>query len=124
MFLLIPLLADASLPSDVGGWVAGLGAITSTGFAVWFGYYTTTKTIPDLTASHQVQVEKMAASHQSQMDEIVDKFDAALQKNREEHRNDLQTFWSELKEERAARRADTMQLVEAIRSSTIGRPVV
>lgn len=112
--LAILCLAAAELPSDIGGWVAGLSALTSTGFAVWYGYYTQTVTMPALTKEHR-----------EQLDAAIQRFDVSLRELRNEHKDELDTFWRELKEERTTRQQDTLRVCEAIqRMASAGRPVV
>lgn len=99
------MLADfpTSVPTD-GTIGALIGTMAGGGFSLWYGWFTTTKTLPQKDAEHRTSIR-----------EIVDKFDESLTQLREQHREDLQAFWAELKEERAARRADTLQIVEALR---------
>lgn len=51
----LTVLAEAG-GMEVGSLIQAGGSLASTGFAVWFGWYTTTKVIPDLVANFRAEV--------------------------------------------------------------------
>ncbi len=67
------ILADAAVATgiDMTAITPAISAIGSIGFAFWFGYYTTTKTIPDLQSAHQEQMDKKDAVHAATIDRIL-----------------------------------------------------
>lgn len=46
------LLLGQSVVTDISSWINTAGGFTSLGFAVWYAWYTTTKTMPEKDAKH------------------------------------------------------------------------
>lgn len=108
------LLAESSTGlNDIGNVL--LGTAGGGAFSIWYGWYMTTKTIPDLQATAREDAKTQSAAHRADVKGIVDKFDATLKEQRDEHRKEMDVFWAELKEEREARRQDTITIVDAVR---------
>lgn len=78
------LLADLAAPIDVPNMLSTIGSI---GFAVWYAWHTTTKTIPDMQNSHKA--ERLEAHV---------RFDAAMQLLLEELKAEREQHADELKE--------------------------
>ncbi len=55
--MLLWLMAEASPMADPSAWMPAISSVTSLGFAIWFSWYTTTKTIPDLLKDHRGERE-------------------------------------------------------------------
>lgn len=98
-------LADASMPPGTEGTIgAFIGLLGGGGFSLWYGWYMTAVAMP-----------RKEAENAKNMNEIVTKFDASLREIKAEHKEEIATFWAEMKEERLARRQDTTAIVAAIR---------
>lgn len=115
------LLAEAGSTSGYEGAIgAAAGLLGGGGFSLWYGWYITTKTLPEQAALHREERQADQQSYQESQTALVNKFDATVREQRSEHRADMQVWWAELKEERAARRIDNAQIVEAIRGISSG----
>ena len=55
------LIADVLPAADPSAWMPAISSVTSLGFAIWFSWYTTTKTIPDMQRDHRVEREVAVA---------------------------------------------------------------
>lgn len=64
------ILADASA-LDVSAMTPALSAIGSLGFAIWFAYYTTTKTLPDQQKEHREAIKELNETHANTIKELV-----------------------------------------------------
>ena len=76
---MLTLLADAaSNPmfslGDLAPFISSLG---STGFAIWFAYYTVTKTLPDQQEENRKSLEKMATAFNEGQRMLIDELKAA-----------------------------------------------
>lgn len=104
----LTLLAQTAEPlnaSPSASFWNALGALSGSGFAIWFAYYTVTNTLPAQSKQFRETVEK-----------IVSDFRAEVQDIRACHREDMTTWWTEHKAEAAARREDSEKLAAAINS--------
>jgi len=59
-----------------------VGAVGPTGGLLWFMYYTTTKTIPDIVADHRKELASLSESHRKDLSEIVMAFRNDLKEER------------------------------------------
>lgn len=55
MLPLMLLIAEGNASFGVTDIAPAISSLGSIGFAVWYAWYTTTKSIPDLLASHKVE---------------------------------------------------------------------
>lgn len=62
--------AIEQLPS----WAQLAGGIVSWGFAVWYAWYTTTKTIPEMNTKHNEIVERLTAMNSATAEKLVSEF--------------------------------------------------
>ena len=60
--------ADPSISTESASWLTIVGGLTSNGFAVWYAWYTTTKTIPEAQKAHAEAMEKKDALNAAAMD--------------------------------------------------------
>ena len=60
---MLTILAEAVPGLDVSAITPALSAIGSLGFAIWFAYYTTTKTLPDQQKEHREQIRELTETH-------------------------------------------------------------
>lgn len=96
-------------------WVAGPG------FAVWYAMHTTRVVMPRRDRQFLAEIASLRKAQET----IVQKFTEELRFQREEnqqlmaemrkhHREDLATFWTELKAENRVRHDDTLRLIQVI----------
>lgn len=52
----------------------GMASITSLGFAVWYGWYITTKTIPRIIDKHDEQIRHLTEAFREECREMREKF--------------------------------------------------
>ena len=67
---MLTILAETAA-MDVSAITPALSAIGSLGFAIWFAYYTTTKTLPDQQKEHRDAMKDMTETHASTIKELV-----------------------------------------------------
>lgn len=80
--MLTTLIADAASTTDiVTNVMPALSSIGSTGFAIWFAYYTTTTTLPTQQKEHREVVDKIVSTHAETIRELV----TELKAGREAH---------------------------------------
>lgn len=48
-----------AVAEDIPGWAGVVGTLTGGGFAVWYAWHTTTRTIPEQIKTHAATVEKL-----------------------------------------------------------------
>ena len=69
------LLAQAATESaPLPFWAQVGGGAISLGFAVWYAWYTTTKTIPDMNIKHCETVKEITYKHNDVIKELVGEF--------------------------------------------------
>lgn len=95
-------LAQTATPIDGDGWAQLISAIASLGFAVWYAYHTTTKTIPEMQRTHAETITNMQTVHGKTVDEITEKHSVLTDRL-------LAEFRAETREQRAVseKRAET-----------------
>jgi hypothetical protein len=64
------MLADTTA-MDVSAITPALSAIGSLGFAIWFAYYTTTKTLPDQQKEHRDAIKELTETHAGTIKEMM-----------------------------------------------------
>ncbi len=82
-------------------WMQIGGGVISLGFAVWYAWYVTTRTIPDMNARHAETIQK-----------LVEEFRQEAREQREQHRADIAQFW-------AAHREESERLQEGLRQLAV-----
>lgn len=80
--------ADPAISQESTNWLTIIGGLTSTGFAVWYAWYTTTKTIPDAQKAHAEAMEKKDALNAAAMDKKDAQHAATISNLVEEFRRD------------------------------------
>ncbi len=63
------LLSQVEVPS-----IEGATSLTSIGFAIWYGWYVTTKAIPKIVDQHTAQIDKVEIAHGKQLDAMAATF--------------------------------------------------
>lgn len=79
---MLGLLADVTAPIDVPTMLSTIGSI---GFAVWYAWHTTTKTIPDMQASHKAERLEAHSRYDAAMQLLLEE----LKAEREQHADEL-----------------------------------
>jgi hypothetical protein len=79
------LIADAT----DANYISVGSALGSVGFAVWYGWYVTTRTIPKIVEDHQLTSDKVSSNHRAVVDKLVTEF---REEQREERRCFTQTL--------------------------------
>lgn len=69
-----------------------LGSIASVGFAVWYGWYTTSKAIPRIIDQHVEQEKEKDASHERQIAALTAAFARELEATRNAREQDRERF--------------------------------
>ncbi len=70
------LLLAESAGLDVPGIGAGVLSLTGSGFAVWYGVQTATKTIPGIVKDFREEMAKEREFHQAQVDKLLAKVES------------------------------------------------
>ena len=94
--LLLPLAATSLLALTTDPPISGLSNLTATAILGWYAWQTATRTVPQLVAD----------------------FRAELAAARDDHHHDRDTFFAEMSQERAARRADNNAMIQSLRDLT------
>ena len=84
-------------------WIQISGGVISLGFAVWYAWYVTTRTIPDMNTRHAETIQK-----------LVDDFRQKSREQRELHRTDIAQFWAAHREESERLQVGLRQLADAV----------
>lgn len=79
------LIADVVPAADPSAWMPAISSVTSLGFAIWFSWYTTTKTIPDMQRDHRVEREGII----EEMKQQREAFESALREITNQRRGGL-----------------------------------
>ena len=66
--------------------IEGATSLTSVGFAIWYGWYVTTRAIPKIVDQHQSQVDKIEASRERQINALTTTFREEMHANRQAFR--------------------------------------
>ena len=74
------------MPDTTSGWAAVVSVAGSLGFSVWFGWYTTTKTIPEMRREHTQTLKELTESFAKELKDERDKHAAAIGLAYSEHR--------------------------------------
>jgi hypothetical protein len=61
----------------------GASSLTSVGFAIWYGWYVTTRAIPKIVDQHSAQVDKIEAAHERQINSLAATFRDEMRTARE-----------------------------------------
>ena len=72
------LLSQVELPP-----IEGATSLTSIGFAIWYGWYVTTKAVPKIVDQHASQIEKIELAHERQINSLTAMFREELRETRE-----------------------------------------
>lgn len=88
---------------DISTATSVVGIISGVGFAVWWGWYTTTKTLP-----------LMQKIHQATINVLLSEFRQELKETRIFHSQEMQVFWAEHKEASKARRDAEQHIMESV----------
>lgn len=75
-------LSQVDMPASL----EGASSLTSIGFAIWYGWYVTTKAIPRIVDQHSAQLDKAEASHGRQLESLSSTFREELRAAREHFR--------------------------------------
>lgn len=122
--LLVAQVSESPSTSTIG---ALLAVLLSSGFAVWYGRYVTTVSIPKLVDQFTAESKASREAFQKEADSLRDAFAAESKASRDEHRaelaairtahaEDIRMFWAEHKQENVARRQDSEKLSAVIQS--------
>ncbi len=84
-------------------WMQIGGGVVSLGFAVWYAWYVTTRTIPDMNTRHAETIQK-----------LVEDFRQEAREQREQHRADIGQFWAAHREESERLQIGLRQLADAV----------
>lgn len=95
------VFADAAEPAS---WASIAASIVSTGFAVWFGWYTTTVTMPRRDETHQHTITT-----------LVTEFRSEVREGRAEAAAEREKFWQVHREEFGRVNGSLDELSDAIR---------
>lgn len=73
---------------DVGEWAKVVTSLSSIGFAVWYAWYTTTRSIPRMQEIHDKRLIQMQTDHDKRIDKLLDIFrnETAAQREMEQAR--------------------------------------
>lgn len=54
--------------------IEGATSLTSVGFAIWYGWYVTTRAVPKIVDQHAAQIEKIELAHERQINALTAMF--------------------------------------------------
>ena len=87
-----------------------VGALGGIGFAVWYGWYTVSRTLP----GYEERFERQNVSSNLLISQVVQQFRDESREVRHEHRDQLQQFWMAQKAEAMARHNDSDLLEKSL----------
>lgn len=73
-----PILAQQQLAPDLGSWGQVASTIVSTGFAVWYAWHVTTKTLPEKDKLHKEAIDAVVSEFREESHESRETFKQAL----------------------------------------------
>lgn len=82
------------------GMVSSLGVL---GALVWYLYYTTTKTLPDINRHHDERIEQVVKANNQALLEVTTDFTTTLKEEREFRRREMEVLLERIKTEAACR---------------------
>lgn len=94
------LLFGQAIPNEIqpiGQWLDKAGGITSLGFAVWYAWYVTTKTIPEMSRRHAENVDNVVKEHREVVDSIIDSYRKESAETRNAYHAELAAWREHLK---------------------------
>lgn len=74
-----------------------IGQFGVLGVLIWYLYYTTTKTLPELNKIHNEQLDKVVAVHDQSIKDITSKFTEALADERAARKEELEEIKQDLR---------------------------
>lgn len=89
--LTVIAFSQVNLPTSL----EGATSLTSMGFAIWYGWYVTTKAIPRIIDQHSEQLVKTELSHSKRVEQLASDFREELRATRETFRCDNRPHRSE-----------------------------
>jgi hypothetical protein len=97
--------AIVSTLAQIAGATEAVGPVTSVasiGFAVWFGWYVMTKTMPDKDKYHADVEARQREANAAAINSMLEKFDAITKAQRDECREERQAFFRALDDHNTA----------------------
>jgi hypothetical protein len=85
------MLADTTA-MDVSAITPALSAIGSLGFAIWFAYYTTTKTLPEQQKEHRDAIKELTETHSGTIKELTETHAGTIKEMMAEMRSGRESF--------------------------------
>lgn len=77
------------IPAAASDWAPVVSVAGSLGFSVWFGWYTTTKTLPEMRRDHTQTLKELTISFTNELRDEREKHAAALSQLYTEHRSNI-----------------------------------
>ena len=93
-WVLAEQLPEAGTMTGVGGLLVGGG------FALWYGWYVTTKTIPEQNRKHAEAMLAQSNEFKQDVTGLAKLFESRLERICEDYRADLKQMWAEAREDR------------------------
>lgn len=117
--ILFTLVAQSDLVAELDSGTAGsligvAGTLSGVGFSVWFGWYTTTKTFPDITRVHKETIADLNRTHRAAIEQITIEFRTELREQRSFYSTEFKAFVEAQKEESDARREAETRMLQAL----------
>ena len=100
MLLFAQAAQQSVLGADASAWVGMIGTL---GFAVWYGYYVTSVTIPKINADNNALVARLVADFKDEMKLERDSHAADLAAHRDECRREVEQLMASFRERLQAR---------------------
>lgn len=74
------VIGQISIPDSAPNWLQTGGIVICVTFTVWYGYYTTTKTIPGLVEEFRNEQKETRISHEKNVERMTSAFEKAMSK--------------------------------------------
>jgi hypothetical protein len=74
------VIGQVSLPDSAPSWMTTGGVMVCVTFTVWYAWYTTTKTIPNLVQDFRDEQKESRATHEKIVERISTAFEKAVTK--------------------------------------------
>jgi len=83
------LLAQASVGDSPVSWTSVIAALSGGGFSLWYGWYTTSVTVPKMQADGNATIAKVNADNNAVITRLVADFREEMKMERQFHDNQI-----------------------------------
>ena len=86
----------AQVDASAVSWPSVIAALSGGGFSLWYGWYTTSVTMPKMQADNNVALTKMNAENNAVINRLVTDFREEMKNERQFHDNQVNRLMAQL----------------------------